>query len=103
MRATPVSWADLPASGSPLRSWVLQEPPVEGYEHQDDPDVDQQPWPELVPEEEDVHAHDHAHHGEHVKHDGDVSSHPFVVHDHPPSRATRFLVPQEPGDYPPGL
>lgn len=39
-----------------LRLQALQEPQVEFREHQDDPDIDQEPLPELVPEEEDVHA-----------------------------------------------
>jgi len=40
---------------------MLQEPEIERPEHQDDPDVGHQPLPEVVPEEQDVHAnHDGA-------------------------------------------
>jgi len=58
-----------------LRSWTLQEPEIERREHQDNPDVYYQPLPELVPEEQDVHADHDGYHREHVKHDGGLSSH----------------------------
>ena len=34
-----------------LRSWTLQEPQIERREYQDDPDVHDQPRPEVVPED----------------------------------------------------
>jgi len=39
---------------------MLQEPEIERPEHQDDPDVGHQPLPEVVPEEQDVHANHRA-------------------------------------------
>ena len=45
-----------PPHRHPLRSRVLQEPEIEGSEHQDDSDIHGQPRPELVLEEQDVHA-----------------------------------------------
>jgi hypothetical protein len=39
-----------------LRSWIFQEPQIEGREHQDNSDVHCQPLPESVSEEKDVHA-----------------------------------------------
>ena len=58
-----------------LRSWTLQEPQIERREHQDNSDVYYQPLPELVPEEQDVHADHDGYQREHVKHDGCLSSH----------------------------
>jgi hypothetical protein len=56
-----------------------QEPPVDGPEYQDNSDVHYQPRPELVPEEQDVHADHDAYHREHVKHHDCLSSHRFVL------------------------
>ena len=58
-----------------LRLWMLQEPQIEGHEYQDNSDVYYEPRPELVPEEQDVHADHDGYHREHVKHDGRLSSH----------------------------
>jgi hypothetical protein len=58
-----------------LRSWTLQEPEIERREYQDNSDVYYQPLPELVPEEQDVHADHDGYQREHVKHDGCLSSH----------------------------
>ena len=46
---------------------MLQEPEIERPEHQDDPDVGHQPRPEVVPEEQDVHANHDDYHREHIK------------------------------------
>jgi signal transduction histidine kinase len=46
----------------------LQEPQVDHEEYQDDADVRYQPRPEVVPQEQDVHADHDAHHREHVQH-----------------------------------
>ena len=62
-----------------LRSWTLQEPEIERREHQDNSGVHYQPLPELVPEEQDVHADHDGYQREHVKHDGCLSSHRFVL------------------------
>src|SRR6266487_3703643 len=62
-----------------LRSWTLQEPQIERREHQDNSDVYYQPLPELVPEEQDVHADHDGYQREHVKHDGCLSSHCFFL------------------------
>src|SRR5580693_6508245 len=43
-------------SAATARSWTLQEPEIERRKYQDNTDVHQQPSPELVPEEQDVHA-----------------------------------------------
>jgi len=65
--------------GLASRSWPLQEPQIERREYQDDPDVCHQPRPEVVPEEQDVHADHDSYHREHVKHDGCLSSHCFLL------------------------
>ncbi len=62
-----------------MSAWTLQEPPVERREYQDDSDVDYQPLPGVVPEEQDVHADHDGYHREHVKHDGCLSSHRLVL------------------------
>src|SRR5450759_2633283 len=54
---------------------MLQEPEIERPEHQDDPDVGHQPLPEVVPEEQDVHANHDDYHREHVEHGGCLPSH----------------------------
>src|SRR6516225_6811072 len=61
-----------------LRSWALHEPPIERPEYQDNADVHYQPLPEVVPEEQDVHADHDGYQREHVKHDGCLFSHRFV-------------------------
>ena len=61
------------------RSWTLQEPQTERREHQDNPDIYYQPLPEVVPEEQDVHADHDGYQRQHVKHDGSLSSHGFVL------------------------
>ena len=55
--------------------WTPQEPQTKGREHQDDPYVYYQPFPELVLEEQDVHTDHDGHQREHVKCDGRLSSH----------------------------
>jgi hypothetical protein len=63
-----------------LRSWTLQKPQIDRREHQDDSDVYYQPLPELVLEEQDVHADHDGYQHEHVKRDGCLSSHlPFLL------------------------
>src|SRR5664279_2699168 len=54
---------------------MLQEPEIERPEHQDDPDVGHQPLPEVVPEEQDVHANHDDYHREHVEHGRCLPSH----------------------------
>src|ERR1700721_794030 len=71
-----------------LRSWTLQEPQVEHREHQDDPDIHQQPLPEPVPEEQDIHADHDGYQHEHVERDACLSSLPS------------FLLPAAPRHYP---
>src|SRR5215813_10924913 len=61
------------------RSWTLQEPPIERPEYQDNSDVYYQPLPEVVPEEQDVHADHDGYQREHVKRDCCLSSHRFVL------------------------
>ena len=58
-----------------LRRLRFNEPQIERREHQDNSDVHHQPRPELVPEEQDVHADHDAYQREHVKHDGNLSAH----------------------------
>jgi hypothetical protein len=60
-------------------SWALQEPQTERREDQDNPDVCYQPFPEVVPEEQDVHADHDGYQRKHVKRDGCLSSHRFVL------------------------
>jgi hypothetical protein len=62
-----------------LRSWTLEEPEIEGHKYQDNSDVNEQPIPEVVPEEQDVHADHDGYHREHVKHDDRPASHRFIL------------------------
>jgi hypothetical protein len=62
-----------------LRSWALQEPQVERREHQDDPDIQQQPLQNPVPEEQDIHADHDGYQREHAERDGCLSSHPSFL------------------------
>jgi len=58
-----------------LRRLRFKERQIERREHQDNSDVHHQPRPELVPEEQDVHADHNAYQREHVKYDGSLSAH----------------------------
>jgi hypothetical protein len=61
------------------RSWTLQEPQIDRREYQNNSDVNDQPNPELVPEEQDVHADHDGYHREHVKRSGYPVSHRFIL------------------------
>lgn len=54
---------------------TLQEPQIEGREHQDHADVHHQPFPEPVPEEQDINADHDGDQREHVKHRDCLPSH----------------------------
>ena len=56
-----------------------QESPIAGREYQDNSDVCYQPLPDVVPEEQDVHADHDDYQGDQLKHEGCVSSHRFVL------------------------
>jgi len=62
-----------------LRSWTLEEPPIERHEYQDNSDVYYQTRPEVMLKEQDVYADHDAYHCEHVKHGDCLSSHGFVL------------------------
>src|SRR6476646_7686184 len=62
-----------------LPSPILHEPEVEREEHQHDPDVDRQPLPGLVPEEQQVDANDDDDHREHVESYPSLSSHGSIL------------------------
>ena len=62
-----------------LRSWTLQEPQIDRRKYQHNSDVHDQPSPELVPEEQDVHADHDGYHREHVKRGGYPVSHRFIL------------------------
>ena len=59
--------------------WALQKPPIKRREYQDNSDVYYQSLPEVVPEEQDVHADHDGYQPEHVKHGDCGSSHRFVL------------------------
>jgi hypothetical protein len=59
----------------PRSSQTLQEREIDRREHRDNPNVRNQPRPELVPKEQHVHAHHHDHHRHHVERDEYLSSH----------------------------
>ena len=71
-----------------LRLRTLQEPQIERRKYQDNPDVHDQPIPELVPEEQDVHADHDGYHREHVKRDGYPVSHRSILVSTMPARLT---------------
>ena len=58
---------------------MLQEPPIDPHEYQNDSDVYCQPFPEVVLEEQDVHADHDSYQCEHVKHDGCLFSHSSLL------------------------
>jgi hypothetical protein len=62
-----------------LHLWTLQEPEIERREYQDNSNIRYQPLPEVMPEEQDVHADHDGYQREHVKHDGRLSSHRLVL------------------------
>ena len=66
-------------SSAAARSSTLQEPQIERREHQDNSDIYYQSLPEVVPEEQDVHADHDGYQREHIKHDGCLSSHRLVL------------------------
>ena len=54
-------------------------PKVERRKRKEDADICDQPLPEVVPEEQDIHAHDNGDQGKHVKRDGPMSSHRLTL------------------------
>ncbi|HTW28900.1 MAG TPA: hypothetical protein VME92_17370 [Acetobacteraceae bacterium] len=46
-----------------------QEPQIKGRKHQDDPDVNDQPFPESIPEEQEIHTDDNGDQHHNVKQD----------------------------------
>jgi hypothetical protein len=58
---------------------ALQERQIDRRECRDNSDVHYQPRPEVVPEEQDVHGDHDGYQREHVKDDGYLSSHSFVL------------------------
>jgi hypothetical protein len=74
----PVAWRLLAGSLSASRtatSWLPEESQVESCEHQDNADIHDQPLPEAISEEHEIHADDDGYHRHHVKHDGYLSAH----------------------------
>ena len=59
---------------------MAQEAEVKGCEHQDDADVCCQPLPELMPEEQDVHADNNGNQSQQVEHDDCRFSHELTMH-----------------------
>ena len=68
------------------RSRTLQEPQIECRKYQDNSDVNDQPIPEVVPEEQDVHADHDGYHRDHVKRGGYPVSHRFILVSTMPAR-----------------
>ena len=58
---------------------MLQEPEVERHEDQDNTDVYRQALPEVVPEEQDVHADHDAYKRKYIKNGCCLSSHRIVL------------------------
>ncbi|MGF6413972.1 hypothetical protein [Paraburkholderia sp. MM5482-R1] len=54
---------------------VVQKSQIEGCKHQDNADVRHQPFPEPVPEEQQIYANDNGYQHHNVKHDGHVPCH----------------------------
>jgi hypothetical protein len=52
-----------------------EESKVEGSEHEDNPDIHYQPFPEKVSEEREIYTDDNGCHRHHVKHDRYLSAH----------------------------
>jgi hypothetical protein len=57
----------------------VPEPEIERRKHKDYADICCQPRPEVVPEKQDIQAHDNGYQSKHVQRDGDVSSHRFIL------------------------
>ena len=62
-----------------LRSLTLQEPQIDRRKYQNNSDVNHQPNPDVMPEEQDVHADHEGYHREHVKREGYPVSHRFIL------------------------
>jgi hypothetical protein len=54
---------------------MFQESEIDGGEYQDDPDIHRQPFPELVPEEQNIYRDDHGCPQQYVKNDSRLDSH----------------------------
>jgi len=70
---------DLVDTSRHLPPKCVPEPQIERSKHKDDADVCHQPRPEVMPEEQDIHAHHDGDQSKHVKRDGRVSSHRFIL------------------------
>ena len=53
----------------------LEESQVKSCEHQNDPNIHQQPFPEPGSEEQEIYTDDHGYHRRHVKRDCELSAH----------------------------
>jgi len=56
-------------------SWTAEKSQVESREHQDNPNIYCQPFPESVSEEREIHADYDGRHRQHVKDDAYLSAH----------------------------
>jgi hypothetical protein len=59
----------------PWQSWTPDESQVESCEHRDNANIRYQPFPELVPEEHEIHTDYNGCHRHHVKHDSYLFAH----------------------------
>jgi hypothetical protein len=55
--------------------WTSKKSQIESGKHQDDADIDYQPFPELASEELEIYTDYDDHHRHHVKHDSHLSAH----------------------------
>jgi hypothetical protein len=67
--------ATQPTGAGAPSSWALQESQVEGSNHQDNADIHHQPWPELMPEEQQIHDNDTGCHHQDAKHHIGIPGH----------------------------
>jgi hypothetical protein len=74
---------------------MLQKSQVERYEHQDDSNIRHQPFPEPVPEEQDIYTDHDGYHQHYIKYDRCLSRH----FSHPSKSEFPFSFPGRPKAY----
>lgn len=70
-----ISWLAGYSSAVAPYSRMLQESQVERCKHQNDSNIHYQPFPESVPEEQEIYTDDDGCHRHHIKHDSYPAAH----------------------------
>jgi hypothetical protein len=65
--------SDRPFYGITL--WVIEKSQIEGRKHQNDSDIHDQSFPEMIPEDQDIEGDDNGYHRNQVRHGNSRSCH----------------------------